>query len=315
MTIKGNLVPNITMFDRTGNIDEAKTSWHMNWMFSHGVDGLFLTGSYGAGPLMTNEERIRIFRMAKKAAGAFSGKILLPHVGCIDTKSTVELAKAAENVGVDAIGAVPPFYYKHTDEAIIEYYKAILEAVKVPVFAYNNPETSRYTFNIKTIMKLRDLGLSGMKDSPLNIGFLSQIAYMTQEAEARGEKPFQLIIGTSTGWLPIHFMGVEATIAGMNNYAPEITTELVRATFAGDMDRARQAYLVMLDLSAKLHFTDSTIASHMALYARGYDAGFPRKPMLLPPFSDPRYKELRTNIEQSLVKLGLPFELGDFRID
>lgn len=314
MAIKGNLVPNITIFDREGNIDEAKTLWHMNWMFSHGVDGLFLTGSYGAGPLMTNEERIRIFRLAKKAAGEFKGKILLPHVGCIDTKSTVELAKAAENVGVDAIGAVPPFYYKHTDEAIIEFYKAILEAVNIPVFAYNNPETSRYTFNVKTIMKLRELGLSGMKDSPLNIGFLSQLAYMTQEAESRGDKPFQLIIGTSTGWLPLHFMGVEAVIAGMNNYAPEITTELVRATFAGDKDRARQAYLVMLDLSAKLHFTDSTIASHMALYARGFDAGLPKKPMLLPPFSDPKYKELRTNMEQAFTKLGMTFETGNFKI-
>jgi len=315
MAIKGNLVPNITMFDREGNIDEAKTSWHMNWMFSHGVDGLFLTGSYGSGPLMTNEERIRIFRLAKKAAGGFKGKILLPHVGCIDTKSTVELAKAAQEIGVDAIGAVPPFYYKHSDEVIIEYYKAILEAVKIPVFAYNNPETSRYTFNLKTILKLKELGLSGMKDSPLNIGFISQVAYLAQEAEARGEKPFQLIVGTSTGWLPIYYMGVKATIAGMNNWAPEITAEMVRATFAGEMDRARQAYLVMMDLSAKLHFTDSTIASHMALYARGYDAGFPRKPMLLPPFSDPKYREIRTNLEQAFAKLGLTLETGSFKID
>ena len=67
MAIKGNLVPNITLFDAQGNIDEAKTLWHMNWMFSKGVDGLFLTGSYGAGPLMTNEERISIFRLAASA--------------------------------------------------------------------------------------------------------------------------------------------------------------------------------------------------------------------------------------------------------
>lgn len=314
MAIKGNLVPNITMFDRAGGIDEAKTSWHMNWMFSHGVDGLFLTGSYGAGPLMTNEERIRIFKLAKKTAANFKGKILLPHVGCIDTAGAVELAKAAQTIGVDAIGAVPPFYYKHTDDVIVEYYKAIIEAVDLPVYAYNNPETSRYTFNLKTVQRLKELGLAGMKDSPLSIGFVSQVAYMAQEAEARGEKPFQLIIGTSTGWLPLYFMGVQATIAGMNNWAPEIMTELVRATFAGEMDRARQVYLAMMDLSTKLHFTDSTIASHMALYARGFDAGFPRKPMLLPSFSDSKYKEIRAYLELAFSKLGLPFETGDFEI-
>ncbi len=310
MTIKGSLVPNITIFDAAGQIDTAKTRWHMDWMFSKGVDGLFLTGSYGAGPLMSTEERIAICRLAKESAQDFPGKILLPHVGCIDTKSAVELAKAVEKIGVDAIGAVPPFYYKHTDEAVIEYYKALIDAVKIPVFAYNNPETSRYTFNLKTVKALQEYGLAGMKDSPLSIGFLSQVAYGAQEAG----KNFQVIAGTSTGWLPLYHMGVQAAIAGMNNWAPEIMTELMRATFAGEWNRARKAYLVMMDLSAKLHFTDSTIASHMALYARGFDAGFPRKPMLMPAFDSPKYREIRAILEKGFAELGLPFETGSFSI-
>src|SRR5512145_2749031 len=104
--IKGSLVPNITIFDARGRIDAAKTRWHMEWMLSKGVDGLFLTGSYGAGPLMTSEERVSVFALAKEASKPFAGKILLPHVGCIDTEGAVELAKAAERVGVDALGAV-----------------------------------------------------------------------------------------------------------------------------------------------------------------------------------------------------------------
>lgn len=304
--IKGSLVPNITIFDEEGRIDFEKTRWHMDWMFGKGVDGLFLTGSYGAGPLMTNEERVSIFKLAKEVSRKYPGKILLPHVGCIDTAHTVELAKEAEKIGVDAIGAVPPFYYKHSDEAVIGYYKAILAAVKTPLFAYNNPETSRYTFNLKTARALMDAGLAGMKDSPLSIGFISQVFYGAEEAG----KDFQLIIGTSTGWLPLYHMGVRACIAGMSNWAPEIMTELIRATFAGEWDRARKAYLVMMDLSAKLHFTDSTIASHMALYARGYDAGFPRKPMLLPPRSDPKYGEIAGWIQKAFDELGLPLEKG-----
>jgi dihydrodipicolinate synthase/N-acetylneuraminate lyase len=308
MAITGSLVPNITIFDADGSLDAARTRWHMEWMLGKGVDGLFLTGSYGAGPLMSSEERVAVFRLAKEAAGKFQGKVLLPHVGCIDTAHAVELARAAEAIGVDAIGAVPPFYYKHTDDVIVEFYKALIEAVKLPVFAYNNPETSRYTFNLKTVKKLQALGLAGMKDSPLSLGFITQVAYAAEEARSG----FQLIAGTSTGWLPLYYMGVRACIAGMNNWAPEIMTELVRATFAGEKDRARKAYLVMMDLSSKLHFTDSTIASHLALYARGYDAGFPRKPMLLPPFQDPKYAEIRAQLEQGFKELGLPFETGDF---
>ena len=304
--IQGSLVPNITLFDEKGGIDKAKTSWHMRWMFEHGVDGLFLTGSYGAGPLMSNEERIEIFKLAKEAASGFKNKILLPHVGCIDTVHTVELAKAAEKIGVDAVGAVPPFYYKHTDEAVIQYYKELIEAVKLPVFAYNNPETSRYTISFKVLETLMGLGLAGLKDSPLTVGFLSRVAYTAEEKK----NGFQVIIGTSTGWLPYYYMGIRAMIAGMNNWAPEIITELTRATFAGETDRAQKTYLVMLDLSAKMHFADSTIASHMALYARDFDAGFPRKPMLLPKFSDPKYREIRGWLEQGFAELNLKFTTG-----
>ena len=107
-------------------------------------------------------------------------------------------------------------------------------------------------------------------------------------------------------------MGIQAMIAGMSNWAPEVLTELVRATFAGDMPRAEKAYLVMLDLSRKLHFTDSTIASHMALY-RGYAGGFPRRPMALPPFDDPKYREFREVLKRGFAELALDLELGDDR--
>ncbi len=305
--IKGSLVPNITIFDKEGEIDLEKTKWHMNWMFKRGVDGLFLTGSYGAGPLMTNKERISIFKLAKDVAAEYEKnemhKIILPHVGCIDTKNTIKLAEAAEALGVDAMASVPPFYYKHSDDVVINYYKTLINSVKTPVFAYNNPETSRYVFNMKSIRALMDAGLAGMKDSPLQIGFLSMVAY---EAQERG-LDFQVIIGTSTGWLPLYYMGINACIAGMNNWAPEIMTELVRATFADERERACKVYLVMMDLSQKLHFTDSTIASHMALMARGYDAGYPRLPMLLPPLSDPKYQEISGYIEDAFTQLDLPY--------
>lgn len=304
--IQASLVPNITLFTKDGQIDEKKTAWHMNWMFSHGVGGLFLTGSYGAGPLMSNEERIRIYELAKETSRNYSGKVLIPHVGCIDTKNTVELAKAAEKIGVEAVAAVPPFYYKHSDEVVIQFYKELIDAVDIPVFAYNNPQTSRYTFTMPVIRTLREYGLAGMKDSPLSIGFLSRAAY---EAQQLG-KDFQVILGTSTGWLPLYHMGVRAAIAGMNNWAPEVMTELFRATFAGETERARDAYLVMMDLSAKMHFTDSTIASHMALYARGFDAGFPRKPMLLPDADEKKYQEIIGWLEQGFAQLGLELERG-----
>lgn len=308
--IRGSLVPNITFFDAEGNLDREQIRWHMRWMFENGVDGLFLTGSYGAGPMMSTQERIEIFQIAKEVASELCGKILLPHVGCIDTKSSVELAKAAERIGVDAIGAVPPFYYKHSEELIIQYYKEIVESVHTPMYAYNNPETSRFSFSINTVQKLQQLGLAGMKDSPLEVGFVTSVYY---DAKIN-HKPFDLILGTSKGWLPFYYMGVQAMIAGMNNYAPEIITALVKWTFAGDIQKSERAYLVMMDLSRKLHFMDSTIVSHMGLYARGFNGGFPRKPMLLPEFTNPKYKEIRDWLKSGFDQLGLEMKTGDYKI-
>lgn len=299
--IKGSLVPNITFFNEDGSVDLSRTEWHMRWMFDRGVDGLFLTGSYGAGPLMTNEERIGIFELARKVADSYENKTLIAHVGCIDTVNTVKLAKAAQTAGMDAIGAVPPFYYKHEDAIIIEYYKQIIDAVTIPVFAYNNPGTSRYTFTVPVVETLQAYGLKGLKDSPLQVGFLSQVAYKMELAKA----DFQVILGTSTGWLPFYFMGVRAAIAGMNNWAPEIMTEMMRATEAQEWDKAQKAYIVMMELSKKMHYTDSTIVSHMALKARGYEPGFPRKPMLLPAQADGKYAQILGWIQDAFDTLGL----------
>ena len=305
--IKGSLVPNITFFDANGRLDLRKTRWHMRWMFEKGLDGLFLTGSYGLGPMMTIEERIAVFEAAKEVASEFEGKVLLPHVGCIDTESTVALAKAADEIGVDGIGAVPPFYYKHTEDRIIGFYQAILDSVNTPVYAYNNPATSRFTFSLKTVQKLQEMGLAGLKDSPLEVGFLSTVYYDTK----LNHKNFEVIIGTSKGWLPYYYMGIRAVIAGMNNWAPEIITAMIKWTVAEDQARSEKAYVVMMDLSKKMHFTDSTIASHMGLYARGYDAGFPRRPMVLPPFDDPKYREIRSILKVGFDELGIEMELGD----
>ena len=102
-------------------------------------------------------------------------------------------------------------------------------------------------------------------------------------------------------------------IAGMNNWAPEVITYLVKTTFDGSQAESEKAYLVMMDLSRKMHFMDSTIVSHMGLYARGYNAGYPRLPMALPTFDNPRYLEIREIILKGLDQLGLVMETGDDR--
>jgi dihydrodipicolinate synthase/N-acetylneuraminate lyase len=157
------------------------------------------------------------------------------------------------------------------------------------------------------VRKLQKMGLAGLKDSPLEVGFLSTVYYDAK----LNNKDFEVIIGTSKGWLPYYYMGIRAVIAGMNNWAPEIITAMLKWTFDGDQAKSEKGYQVMMDLSQKMHFTDSTIASHMGLYARGFNSGFPRKPMVLPPFDDPKYKKIRNFLQQGFDELGIEMEKGD----
>ncbi len=85
----------------------------------------------------------------------------------------------------------------------------------------------------------------------------------------------------------------------------------MQATFNGDTAKAEKTYMVMMDLSAKLHFVDSTIASHMALYARGLNGGFPRRPMALPSFDAPKYRDICNYLEKSFQELGWSLKPGD----
>ncbi len=298
--IKGSLVPNLTFFFKDNTIDYEKCRWHMKWMFDNGVHGLFLTGSYGAGPLMTGEERISIFKLAKEVCAEYEGKYLIAHVGCADTAGTVELAKAAEEIGMDAVSAVPPYYYTYTEDRVVEYYKAITDAVKLPVYAYNNPFTTKTTMTLSTVKKLQAVGVKGVKDSSMNVAFITNVYY---DAKIN-KKDFQTIIGTSTGWLPFYQMGVDTMIAGMCNYAPEIIDAMYTYTVNGEWEKAEKAYRIMMDFSGKAKFADSTIASHMILKARGFDCGYPRLPMTLPEFSDPKYAELKQALDAALAALA-----------
>jgi len=297
--IKGSLCPNITFFNEDNTINYDLCRWHMEWMFKNGVNGLFLTGSYGAGPMMTNEERISIYKLAKEVSSQFPGTFLIAHVGCADTPSTIALAKAAEEIGVDAVGAVPPFYYTYTNDRVIEYYKEICDAVSIPVYAYNNPTTTKTTMNLAMIKKMQENGLKGVKDSSMSVAFITSVFYDAK----LNNKDFQTIIGTSTGWLPFSTMGIDTMIAGMCNYAPEIISAMYKYTMEGDMEKAEKAYAIMFNYSTKCKFVDSTIASHMILKARGFDCGYPRKPMSLPAFDDPKYAELKQQFEEAYAAI------------
>lgn len=272
--IKGIIAPNLTFFTKDGKIDKEKCRWHMNWILSKGVNGLFVTGTYGSGYLMSLDERIQMFKLAKEVSEKNPGSFVIAHTGCSDTASSVQLTKAATEIGIDAVSAIGPYNYKYTEEEILGFYSSLVNASDIPVYAYSNPDVTGMPVSYKLVKKLEEIGIVGLKDSTINMQLLTSIYNNNQ----MNNKNFQYISGTTTGWLAFQKLGVDTMIAGMCNYTPEIVEALYRYSFT-DLDKAVKAYQISYDLGSKIKVGNSVASSHISLKARGFEPGYTRLPI------------------------------------
>jgi len=130
----------LTMFDRENNIDEEGCAQHWDWLIRQGVDGLLIAGTSGEFIAMENEERLRLFKLAKEVC---AGRVpLIFGSGHYSTKRTIELSQAAQNMGADAIIVILPYYQKPYKAAVIRHFKDLRAAVNLPVMLYANPANS-----------------------------------------------------------------------------------------------------------------------------------------------------------------------------
>lgn len=278
MQIKGSIAPNLTFFDAQGNVDEKITRWHMNWILENGVNGLFVTGTYGSGYLMSPQQRVQVYNIAKETAASHEGSFVIAHVGANDTATSVYLTENARDLGFAAVSAINPYTFKYTDDELLGYYKALIDAAgDMPVFAYNNPDLTSKVIDFKMVKKLQSIGIAAIKDSSINI----QLASSIYHDNFMNGKDFQYISGTTTAWLALHKLGCNAMIAGVCNYAPELVSALYRLSCGDDEAKANKAYQLVNKVSGAVKNGNSLVSSHIALKARGFDAGFMKAPLMV----------------------------------
>ena len=131
----------LTPFDKKENIDYSALERLIEFMLSKGIHGLFPCGSFSLGPLMSPGERKKVLEFTVKVNR--NRVPIIAQIGAINTQTAVELACHAQSLEVDAIASIPPFYIPTDEEAIYAHFKDIIEAVDIPVYAYNNLWTGR----------------------------------------------------------------------------------------------------------------------------------------------------------------------------
>jgi dihydrodipicolinate synthase/N-acetylneuraminate lyase len=271
--ITGVIPPLLTGFDEKGNYDAAAQKEITGYLVDK-VQGYYVCGTYGSGPLMSAEERKQV---AEDVIGQVNGRIpVIIHVGGCSTRSVVDLAAHAEKSGADAVAAVPPIYYGFGEDAVLRHFEALRAAVSIPVFVYNNPKTTGVSVTGSMLAKLVDIGIDGIKDSSFNI-----IVFWDQMWAV--QKPgFVPVIGTEALILPAVSMGARAAVCGLANAIPEPVVELFQAVVAKDLDRAAGLQEKVSKMRDTMHLGPTLPMIQAVLKARGVNAGFPRLPFVLP---------------------------------
>ena len=283
----------ITPFTAEGEVDVEKLTHYIDYLAKN-VDGLFVGGSYGSGPIMTVEQRKTLAEIAVKTAAGRVPVIL--HIGTTNLNDTIELAKHAESVGADAIAAVTPYYYRHTPEVIKAYYKDIIDAVNIPVILYNNPKYSNFTVNGDLLAELAEMGLEGVKDSSADIALFYDFM-------AKVKKPgFLFLIGSQTHLLPAVVAGAHGCVSGLSNAFPAFIKEIYEDCRAGKFAEARE-----LQLKANLlrSVTGSGIPVpfyHAVLPMLGIDLGLPKRPFL--PLPQAEVERIRKALTETQMLIG-----------
>lgn len=171
---KGIFPALLTPFDKDGCVNKEVLHKLIDYNMEKGVQGFYVGGSTAEAFLLTEEERLLIFKIVSEYV---KGKCtLIAHVGSVSTAQAIRFAKAAKELGYDAISAVAPFYYKFTFQEIKKYYLDIVDAVDLPMLIYNFPAFSGVNFSVENIKELlMDDRFLGVKHTSSDFFLLEQL--------------------------------------------------------------------------------------------------------------------------------------------
>jgi len=286
---EGIITALITPFTPSGEVEEDALRDVTDFLIEHGIHGLYPCGTAGEGMIMSLEDRKRV---AEIVIDQTSGRIpVMVHVGAARTSETVELAKHAEDAGADAIGCVTPYYYSPDEEALIEHYRLVADAVSIPLFIYNIPRNTNVNITPELMLKLLKLpNIVGLKDSSGNfIQVLEFIRKLPPETK--------IITGADAYIFPALVMGAKGVITAYSNPFPEIFLELYNAYQIKDWENARK---MQLRINMLRSFLSNPPISPLkeALRMRGHYAGTVKRPLR------PMTEEEKETLQKKLIETG-----------
>jgi len=226
---KGSFVALITPF-QDGAVDEKTYQSFVDWQVKQGTHGLVPCGTTGESPTLTHSEHHRVTELCIEAA---AGRVpVMAGAGSNSTAEAVELAQHAEKAGADSVLVVTPYYNKPTQEGLYQHFKAVNDAVGIPIFIYNIPGRSVVDMSLDTFKRLADLqNIAGVKDATADLA--RPVVYANALPD-----DFCLFSGEDATAIPYLVAGGHGCISVTANIAPALCAQQHEAWQAGDVQRA-----------------------------------------------------------------------------
>jgi len=260
----------VTPFSKDGSIDEDALRRLVRFQEENGVDVLLPCGSTGESAMLSHEEHIHVVEIVRDEAKKAK---VLAGAGSNCTSEAVMLSKKAEDLGVDGILSISPYYVKPTQEGLYRHYEAIQEAVDIPVVVYNVPGRTATNITVDTLMKLAELpGIAGVKEASGNMMQIMEIL-------RRRPDDFEVLSGDDGLTLGLISLGADGVLSVASNCCPKLVSTMVRSAIEGDIPAARDIHERLLPLFSALFCESNPIPIQYTMGKMGFGNGEPRLPL------------------------------------
>ena len=223
--LRGSFTALVTPF-KNGSLDEEAMRQLVSWQIAEGSNGLVPVGTTGESPTLNHDEHNKVVEWCVQEA---KGRVpVIAGAGSNSTTEAVALARHAEKAGADAVLVVTPYYNKPTQEGMYHHFKAVNDAIGIPIIIYNIPPRSVVDLSVETMTRLFELkNIAGVKDATANL------ARVSQQRHAMGPDFIQMS-GEDMTALAYMAAGGHGCISVTANIAPKPCADLMAAVFKGD---------------------------------------------------------------------------------
>jgi len=242
--IQGSLPAIITPMNEDGSLDLPSLRRLLDWHIAESSDGIVVVGTTGESPTVDMDEHCALIRATVEHV---AGRIpVIAGTGANSTSEAIELAQCAKEAGVTAHLSVVPYYNKPTQEGLYRHFKAIAEAVDLPLILYNVPGRTVADMSNDTVLRLAQLpGVIGIKDATGNLERGTDLI-------KRSPPGFAIYSGDDATALALVLLGANGTISVTANVAPKLMHAMIFSGLAGDVKVAREINAQLLGLHKQL---------------------------------------------------------------